>query len=90
MWKVTQFIRKEILDRDQWVFTGTFNDFKNPPMLHTLLKWILLGASNHVENETCRKGIDRSVSVSCQYIIQLTKTSRQVKYKPQENVTGNR
>ena len=90
MWKVTQFIRKEILDRDQWVFTGTFNDFKNPPMLHTLLKWILLGASNHVENETRRNGIDRSVSVSCQYIIQLTKTSRQVKYKPQENVTGNR
>ena len=90
MWKVTQFIRKEILDRDQWVFTGLFNDFKNPPMLHTLLKWILLGASNHVENETRRKGIDRSVSVSCQYIIQLTKTSRQVKYKPQENVTGNR
>ena len=37
MWKVARFIRKEILDRDQWVFTGTFNDFKNPPMLHTLL-----------------------------------------------------
>ena len=90
MWKVARFNRKEILDRDQWVFTGTFNDFDNPPMLHTLLKWILLGTSNHVENETRRKGNDRSISVACQYIIQSTKTSRQVNYKPQENVTRNR
>ena len=59
MWKVAQFIRKEILDRDQWVFTGTFNDFESPPMLRTLLKWILLGMSNHVKNKTCRKDIDR-------------------------------
>ena len=69
MWKVARFIKKEILDRDQWVFTGT--------LVHTLLKWILLGMSNHVENETRRKGIDRSISVACQYIIQSTKTSRQ-------------
>ena len=59
MWKVARFNRKEILDRDQWGFTGTFNDFDNPPMLHTLLKWILLGKSNHVENKTRRKGTDK-------------------------------
>ena len=90
MWKVARFMRKEILYRDQWVFTGTVDDFDNAPKLHTLLKWILLGTSNHVENETGRKGIDRSTSVACQYIIQSTKTSRQVNYKPQENVTRNR
>ena len=90
MWKVARFMRKEILDQDQWVFTGTFDDFKNPPMLNTLLEWILLGTSNDFENETRRKGIDRSISVACQYIIQSTKTSRQVNYKPQENVTRNR
>ena len=90
MWKVARFIRKEILHQDQWAYAGTFNDFENPPILHTLLKWILLGTSNHVENETRRKGIDRSISVACQYIIQSTKTSRQVNYKPQENVTRNR
>ena len=90
MWRVARFIRKEILDQDQWVFAGTFNGFENPPILHTLLKWILLGTSNHVENETRRKGIDRSISVACQYIIQTTKTSRQMNYKPQENVTRNR
>ena len=78
MWKVARFMRKEILDQDQWVFTGTFDDFKNPPMLNTLLEWILLGTSNDFENETRRKGIDRSTSVACQYIIQSTKTSRQV------------
>ena len=90
MCKVARFIRKEIIDKDQWVFAGTFNDFENPPIFHTLLKWILLGISNHVENETRRKGIDRSISVACQYIIQSTKTSRQMNYKPQENVTRNR
>ena len=89
MWKVARFIRKEILDQDQLVFAGTFNDFENPPILHTLLKWILLGTSNHVENEARRKGIDHSISVACQYIIQSTKTSRQVNYKPQENVNRN-
>ena len=87
MWKV--FIRKEIFDRDQWVFTVTFNDFENPPMLHTLLKWILLGTSNHVAKETGRNGINCSISVACQYIIQSTKTLRQVNYKPQENATRN-
>ena len=90
MQSVARFIRKDILDQDQLVFAGTFNDFENPPVLHTLLKWILLGTSNHVENEARRKGIDHSISVACQYIIQSTKTSRQVNYKPQENVTRNR
>ena len=90
LWKIAWFIRKEILDRDQWVLTGTFNDLENPPMLHTLLKRILLDTSNHVENEIRRKGIDRSIQVACQYIIQSTKTSRQVNYKPQENVIRNR
>ena len=33
--KIARFLRKDILDRDKWVSTGTFNDFKNPPMLHT-------------------------------------------------------
>ena len=77
--KVARSITYEILYREQWDFTGTFNDFENPPMLHTLLKWILLGTS-----------VERSISVACQYIIQSTKTSRQVNYKPQENVTPNR
>ena len=62
MWKVALLIRKEIHDRDQWIFNGTFNDFENP-MLHTLLRWILLDTSNHVQNETRRKGINRSISV---------------------------
>ena len=38
MWKVARFIRKEILDQDQWAYVGTFNDFENPLILHTLLK----------------------------------------------------
>ena len=50
---------------------------------------ILLGANNYVENETRRKGIDRPISVACQYIIQSTKTSRQLNYKPQDCVTRN-
>ena len=71
-------------------FAGTFNDFENPPILHTLLKFNLLGTSDHVENETHRKGIDRSISVACQYISQSTKSSKHVNCKPQENVTRNR
>ena len=38
MRKVARFIRKEILDQDQWAYAGIFNDFENPPILHTLLK----------------------------------------------------
>lgn len=83
MWKVARFIRKEILDRDKRVFTGTFNDFENPPMRHRLLKWILLGTSNHIENETPRKGVDHSVSVVYQFIIQPIKLQNS-NYKPQK------
>ena len=71
-------------------FAGTFNDFENPRILHTLLKFNLLGTSDHVENETHRKGIGRSISVACQYISQSTKSSKHVNCKPQENVTRNR
>ena len=54
------------------------------------MKFNLLGTSDHVENETHRKSIDRSISVACQYISQSTKSSRYVNCKPQENVTRNR
>ena len=76
--KVARSITYEILYREQWDFIGTFNDFENPPMLHTLLKWILLGTSNHAENETRRKGVGRSISVACQYIIQSTTSRRKM------------
>ena len=64
--KVAWFIRKEILNRDNWVFTGTFDNFENPPMLHTLLKWILLVTSNHVEN---MKHVEKVLNVQYQLLV---------------------
>ena len=43
IWKVAKIIRSELLNTKTWSFTGSFDDFVLPPLLTTLIKWILLG-----------------------------------------------
>ena len=43
IWKVAKIIRSELLQREKWRFTGSFEDFTLPPLLATLMKWILIG-----------------------------------------------
>ena len=42
IWKVAKIVRSELLQREKWRFTGSFDDFNLPPLLATLMK-ILIG-----------------------------------------------
>ena len=43
IWKVATIIHCKLLQREKWCFTGLFDDFTLPPLLATLMKWILIG-----------------------------------------------
>ena len=43
IWDTAKIIRNELLKREKWKFTGSFDDFSLPPLLSTLVKWILIG-----------------------------------------------
>ena len=43
IWNVAKSIRKEILSREKWQYTGSFDGFCLPPLLSTLVKWVLIG-----------------------------------------------
>ena len=58
IWKVAKIIRSELLNTKTWSFTGSFDDFVLPPLLTTLIKWILLGEFDYFF-QICYKGIER-------------------------------
>ena len=64
--KLLGLLEKKYSIENNWVFTGTFDNFENLQMLHTLLKWILLVMSNHVEN---MKHVEKVLNVQYQLLI---------------------
>ena len=69
MSEVAKYIRREILHSKKWIFQGSFDDFTTPPMLSTLLIWILTGTSANIENVTRRTAVDRSILIASQIIL---------------------
>ena len=87
MLEIAKLIRRKILERKKWKFKGSFQSFTYPPLLTTLMKWIMIGAKDNIDNENRRAGVDRSISVATQLILQSTKTKRQVRYIPTSDNT---
>ena len=54
MLDLSKLIRKEILTREKWKFDGSFKNFKNPPLLATLLRWIMIGVSDNISGKKTR------------------------------------
>ena len=43
IWRVAKIIHCELLQTEKWHFTGLFDDFTLPPLIATLMKWIIIG-----------------------------------------------
>ena len=75
IWNVAKSNCKELLRREKWQYTGTFDDFCFPPLLSMLVKWVLIGPVERNVNKTKMKGVDKLVSMVTQVIMQGVKSS---------------
>ena len=75
-------LRNEMMEYRNWSFNGNFEDFKNPPLLQFFLTYLLFGRHVHRVSETRNVEVDKIVDLSCQLLIQNSRTDRQVKHKP--------
>ena len=52
IFEVAKILRRDIINLRQWKFSGSFDDFKIPKSLATLLEWVLVGPSPSFTNES--------------------------------------
>ena len=62
-----------------WSFTGTFDNFNNPPLLKFFLSNLLFGRHGSKIAGKQDEKVDKIVEVACQFLIQNTRNDRQVK-----------
>ena len=63
----------------RWKFNGSFNDFKIPKSLTTLLRWVLVGPSPSFTNESVKKTTTKhNIKNIAQIIMRSTKSTKQV------------
>ena len=63
----------------QWKFNGSFDDFKIPKSLTTLLEWVLVEPSSSFTNESVKKTTTKyNINNNAQIIMRSTKSRKQV------------
>ena len=82
---VASVLRDEIMTHRDWKFSTDLINFKNPPMLQFFLNQLLFGP--HSRKVTGRRdaAVQKTVDVACQFLMQNTRTDRQVKHKPKKD-----
>ena len=78
-------LRNEMMEHQDWSFSGSFEDFNNPPLLQFFLTHLLFGRHVHRVSEMRNTEVDKIVDVSCQFLIQNSQTDRQVKHQPKKD-----
>lgn len=77
--KVAKLVRKEMSDKNEWEFNGTFENFEAPLKLYRLLKLVISGEKP--VNDRKQSEIDTICSNVVQYIWSNFKSERQMSYK---------
>ena len=77
--EVAKILRRDIMNLRQWKFNGSFDDFKIPKSLATLLEWVLVGPSPSFTNESVKKPTTKyNINNIAQIIMRSTKSRKQV------------
>lgn len=79
--KAAAIIRQELLETDEWKFSGTLTDFQSPTKLMSFLKWVLVGAKSRVITDEQDDSVSKSAKLISQHIMTNLKTDRQARYK---------
>ena len=74
-------IRKDILDKEKWVFKGDFNKYELPKSLKSLLQWIIIGPKSNIDLAPLKKqSVEIAVRNIGEIIMNSVKTKKQVSY----------
>ena len=83
IFETAMLIRKEVNANKSWKFEGTFDDYQEPDMLHSLLNWIIKGPKKYLASQNRELQLDAVVNNITQIICQNVKSDRQINYKSQ-------
>ncbi|KAG0719847.1 hypothetical protein GWK47_049648 [Chionoecetes opilio] len=75
---VANLLREEMLQQRSWSFTGSFSNFENPSLLQFFMSHLLFGSHVVKVSGIRDQEVDKTVDVSCQFLVQNTRTDRQV------------
>ena len=65
IFKTAKLVRNELLQHPNWTFTGSFENFQQPQLLQSLIKWIIFGPRMHIKaGSKTEKSINKDVSVA--------------------------
>ena len=79
IFEVAKILRRDIMNLRQWKFNGSFDDFKIPKSLTTLLEWVLVEPSSSFTNESVKKTTTKyNINNNAQIIMRSTKSRKQV------------
>ena len=79
IFEVAKILRRDIMNLRQWKFNGSFDDFKIPKSLTTLLEWVLVEPSSSFTNESVKKTTTKyNINNIAQIIMRSTKSRKQV------------
>ena len=79
IFEVAKILRRDIISLRQWKFSGSFDDFKIPKSLATLLEWVLVGPSSSFTNKSLKKTTTKyNINNIAQIIMTSTKSRKQV------------
>ena len=73
---MARMLRGEIMQQQKWSFTGSFEDFTNPPLLQFFLTHLLFGSHALDVSGMRDKEVNKVVDVVCQFVVQNTRTDR--------------
>ena len=78
--ETAMLIRKELNVNKSWKFEGTFDDYQEPNMLHSLLNWIIRGPKICLASQNRKLQLDTAVNSVTQIICKNVKSDRQTNY----------
>ena len=77
IFKTASMIRKDILDKEKWVFKGDFNEYELPKSLKSLLQWIIIGPKSNIDLAPLKKqSVDIAVRNIGEIIMNSVKTKK--------------
>ncbi|KAG0710077.1 Peroxidasin [Chionoecetes opilio] len=82
---VANLLREEMLQQRSWSFTGSFSNFENPSLLQFFMSHLLFGSHVVKVSGIRDQEVDKTVDVSCQFLVQNTRTDRQVKHQTKKD-----
>ena len=71
-------IRKEVNANKSWKSEGTFDDYGEPDMLHSLLNWIIRGPKRCLASQNRELQLDTVSNYNTQIVCQNVKSDRQI------------